>query len=51
MSNTSEVEYNTIHYNTIKELWESIGLLYFGEDNLHQINGLTRNVVSTGQER
>ena len=34
---TTKTEDNTIHYQTIKELWESIESLYFGKDNLHQV--------------
>ena len=38
---TSEVEDNTVHCSTIKELWKSIGSFYSNKDNLHQIYDLT----------
>ena len=38
---TAEVKDNTIHYQTIKELWESIESLYSRKDNLHKIYDLT----------
>ena len=40
-----EVENNTIYYQIIKQLWESIESLYFGRDNLPQIYNFTLSLL------
>ena len=32
----NKIQYNNIHYNIVKELWEYIESVYYGNDNLTQ---------------